>query len=67
MGAMYESFKINKSYKLSVEKMPLNNGFYNTLVDNETQNDLVYLFVGVANFPYLGKIGNLNQTTYFES
>ncbi len=45
--------------------MPLNNGFYNMLVDNETKNDLVYLFVGV--FPYLGKIGNLNQITYFET
>ncbi len=46
--------------------MPLNSGFYNTLVDNETKDDLVYLFVGVANFPYLGKIGNLNQTIYSE-
>ncbi len=45
--------------------MTLNNGFYNMLVDNETKNDLVYLFVGV--FPYLGKIRNLNQITYSET
>ncbi len=47
--------------------MPFNSGFHSTLVDYEMKNDLVGLFVGVKKIPYLGKMGNLNQTPYFET
>lgn len=39
-----------------MEKMSFNINFHSTLVDSETKNNLVCLFVGVANFPYYGKI-----------
>ncbi len=31
------------------------------------KNDSVGLFVGVKKIPYLGKMGNLNQTPYSET
>ncbi len=39
-----------------MEKMSFNINFHSTLVDSETKDNLVCLFVGVANFPYYGKI-----------
>jgi len=39
-----------------MEKMSFNINFWSTLMDSETKDNLVCLFVGVANFPYYGKI-----------
>jgi hypothetical protein len=71
MVTLYESFKENKLHIMNIinyewKEMPFNNIFHNTLVDSEMKNNWC-VFVGVANFSYLGKTRNLHWMPYFET
>ena len=42
-------------------------GFHSTLWSTDFKMEIVCLFVGIANHLFLGNLGNLNHSKYFES